>query len=66
MKRLATKALSASALDDILVPFLAGMIHVTIVVLGRLAARHEPCPSGSNARISLGQASFVKGPPRIP
>ena len=38
MKRLATKALSASALDDILVPFLAGMIHVTIVVLVAIAA----------------------------
>ena len=33
IKRLARKALDASALDDILVPFLAGMIHVTIVVL---------------------------------
>ena len=38
MKRLVTKALSASALDDILVPFLAGMIHVTIVVLVVIAS----------------------------
>jgi len=38
MKRLASKALSASALDDILVPFLAGMIHVTIIVLVSIAA----------------------------
>ena len=33
VKRLARRALSASALDDILVPFLAGMIHVSIIVL---------------------------------
>jgi small conductance mechanosensitive channel len=38
MKRLARKALSASAIDDILVPFLAGMIHVTIIVLVAIAA----------------------------
>jgi small conductance mechanosensitive channel len=38
VKRLAKRALSASALDDILVPFLAGMIHVSIIVLVGIAA----------------------------
>jgi len=38
LKRMARKALDASELDDILVPFLAGMIHVTIVVLVAIAA----------------------------
>jgi len=38
VKRLAWKALSASALDDMLVPFLAGMIHVSIIVLVGIAA----------------------------
>ena len=38
MKRLARRALLASAMDDILVPFLAGMIHVTIIVLVAIAA----------------------------
>ncbi len=38
LKRLARKALDASTLDDILVPFLAGMIHVTIVVLVAITA----------------------------
>ena len=38
VKRVARRALSASALDDILVPFLAGMIHVSIIVLVGIAA----------------------------
>ena len=32
-KRFSRKALIASQLDDILVPFIAGMVHVSIIVL---------------------------------
>lgn len=38
MKRLVRKALFASQLDDMLVPFIAGMIHVTIIVIVAIAA----------------------------
>ena len=37
-KRFTRKALQASQLDDILIPFIAGMIHVSIIVLVTVAA----------------------------
>ena len=37
-KRFSMKALQASALDDILVPFIAGMVYVTTIALVAIAA----------------------------
>lgn len=38
MKRGSRKALAASAVDDMLIPFLSGMLHVTMIVMVAIAA----------------------------